>query len=61
MIDLGAAPGGFSVFAAKKIQVDDVISRWDMGSLAMDDDRPIANIKRTLGGTQVPRQYGRVS
>lgn len=59
VVDLGAAPGGFSMLAAKLINLDDAINRWNSVS-CMDNHRDPPEIKRTLGGLQLARKHGQV-
>lgn len=60
MVDLGAAPGGFSMVAANNIALDSDINRWHSASKG-DINREPKKTKRTLGGIQIPRKYGQVS
>lgn len=59
-MDIGAAPGGFSMVAANSIRLDDAINRWNSVS-HMDQHRDPPDVKRTLGGLQLSRRHGQVS
>ncbi len=62
VVDLGAAPGGFSALAARAIRVNAVIAgdRWQVPvspAASGGDDPPL---QRTPGGRQSRRAHGRV-
>lgn len=62
-MDLGAAPGGFSLLAAKKIHLDTAIDRWNWHGHHIHDpeNKKDMQIQRTLGGLQKKRKFGKVS
>ena len=56
VLDLGAAPGGFSVLASRLINLDTTISRWNY---RLAESKRIG-MERMLGGSQANRKYGRL-
>lgn len=59
VVDLGAAPGGFSKVTAGLIHVDSDIDRWLAAEHWRRDSRRMETT-RTLGGMQVRRKNGKV-
>jgi 23S rRNA (uridine2552-2'-O)-methyltransferase len=66
VVDLGAAPGGFSVVAARRIHLDAAIDRWDKpqrtldGSNVQHDSQAGGNVRRAISGHQRRRKYGKL-
>lgn len=59
VVDLGAAPGGFSLVAAKRIHLDKAFDKWNIiEDLALR--YPPRQISRTLGGSQPQMRFGKV-
>jgi 23S rRNA (uridine2552-2'-O)-methyltransferase len=62
VVDLGAAPGGFSTVAARRIWLDEGIDRWEKPQLSFDGSSALAlqDVRRTMIGHQRRRKYGRL-
>jgi FtsJ-like methyltransferase len=63
VVDLGAAPGGFSVVAASRIHLDTEADRWDSplrDVYAIPVPREPRELRRTIDGAQRRRKFGNV-
>lgn len=57
VVDLGAAPGGFSLIAARAIRLDTALDRWHQNAGRHTSRGP----RHTMGGSQPRRKFGKVS
>jgi predicted rRNA methylase YqxC with S4 and FtsJ domains len=60
VVDLGAAPGGFSLVAADRICLNIGRDQWNR-PLRCPAGGPVEELHRTVGGKQKRREYGAVS
>lgn len=60
VVDLGAAPGGFSLLASRRIGVNEASDNWNSLSSAEEKLYPPV-LNRTLSGEQRRRRFGLVS